>query len=708
MLLSVATFAPPAHYRFNANPQDLAIADLNGDGSPDVAAVLPGDSTIGILLNQGDGTFVRGRTIPDGTPHAIVAADFNHDGKMDLAVLGTDVGVQGANVEIFPGNGDGTFSKPVQHLHLVGAGPAIVAADVNGDGFADLVVTTAQRIGVLINQGDGTLAPAVYYASGGDHPSGLVVGDFNGDGVQDVAVSRGHKDDVSILLGNPAAPGTFGLPAFFPTGGNASAISVGDFNNDGKLDVAVTNSDFEKTALAVMIGNGDGTFRPAAMYGGANFSDAVVAGDFSGSGSQDIVVGSFDSELKLYPGNGDGTFGTPVVVNGGQFAQRVFTSDVNSDGRLDLLVTPYTGLRVLLNTSGTVPPPPAGTGLDKTLGAGNGKSFTFYTPEATLTTVSLGGRGSATLHFSDSGTVQIPNGTGTRTVNTLTPADISMTGTNAGSTLSIDVQGRSGSQTVDFTSISADSGLGSILARRTNVTGDVTLPGGVGQLALLSANGGTISIGAGRTPAIDVQQIGDEVVNSAAPIGQFRVRLDAGMTLTAPSLAGLTVGGSLINSRITLTAAGTTDLNTASIGGDVRDSTLGAAGNIGSVAARSIINSVLQAGVAAGVTLPTADADFIATASIGRVTLRVDSRRPSFANSVVAASQVGSLALGRVQTDNDAAPFGVAGRSIRSILGTDVTTGRPFRLVNVTGTAAATAALLAEKINPQDFVVEIL
>src|SRR5437764_1116230 len=85
--------------------------------------------------------------------------------------------------------------------------------------------------------GHGTFAPVVYYVSGGDHPTGLVVGDFNQDGLTDVAVSRGREHDVSVLLNNPAAPATFGLPNFFPTAGNVSAITLGDFNRDGILDL---------------------------------------------------------------------------------------------------------------------------------------------------------------------------------------------------------------------------------------------------------------------------------------------------------------------------------------------------------------------------------------------------------------------------------------------------------------------------------------
>ncbi|HEY8748984.1 MAG TPA: VCBS repeat-containing protein [Tepidisphaeraceae bacterium] len=713
MLLSAATFAAPEHYPFTSIPHDTAIGDFNGDGSPDIAAVLPLDNQIGILLNNGDGSFVRMRNVNAGIPRAVAAADFDHNGTVDLAVLGSEPNAVGGTVEIFAGNGDGTFAKPVQRFHLTGAGSTLIAIDLNGDGFADLVATTAKRVAVLINHGDGTFAPAVYYASGGDSPSGLTVGDLNNDGVLDLALSRGRKKDVSILLGNPSAPGTFGLPTFFPAGGNASAIALGDFNNDGHLDVAVTNSDFETTALGVLIGNGDGTFRPAAMYGGANFSDAVIAGDFSGTGNQDIVVSSFDSELKLYPGNGNGTFGTPVVVNGGQFTQHLRTADFNSDGRLDLLETPYSGIRILLNTTGTVTPPPSGSGLDKTLGAGSGKSFSFYTPEGTFTNISLSGPGSATLHFTASGTVDLPNGRGVRTIKALTLSDIATSGTTAGTTLSLDVQGHSGSQTINLNSITADSALGAINAPRANISGDIALPGGVGSIGLLSANNGTITVGAGRAPQLSFQQVGNEIINSSAGIGEMFVRLDAGITLTAPSIRQLQVGGSLINSSITLTngfAQGVLDLGRAQVMGDIRDSAIFSAGNIGALLGRTMSGSSVQAGVAAlpPGTLPVSAVDFVSNASIANITLGGDPRRTTFTSSTISASQLGSLNLGRIQTANGGAPFGVAATSIKLLQGTDITTNRAFRLANIASTAAASASLAALHINPQDLTILIL
>jgi hypothetical protein len=121
-----------------------------------------------------------------------------------------------------------------------------------------------------------------------------------------------------------------------------------------------------------------------------------------------------------------------------------------------------------------------------------------------------------------------------------------------------------------------------------------------------------------------------------------------------------------------------------------------------------MLGSRVLAGVSTAVTLPASDADFVATSSISRVALQSDSRRPSYSNSTIATAQVGSLVLGRIQTNNAGTPFGVAGRSIASVQGTDITTGKSFNLKNPAGTQAATDALIAKGIDPQDLIIAII
>ena len=709
-LLSTATFSATI-YPIEGIARYTTLADFNGDGRPDIAAAITNSTQVGIMLNNGDGTFARPTYLNAGIPRSVAAADFFHTGVVDLAVAGEN----GSNaiVRIFQGVGDGTFVRPPQHYPLAGGGQYMVAADVNGDGWADLVVTGSSRVAVLINNRDGTFAPPVYYNAGGNHPSALAVADFNNDGVPDIAVARGAQSEVTILLGSKTAPGTFGPPLFYPTGGNPLDLTVGDFNHDGNLDLAVVNSQFKGNTVAVLLGNGDGSFRPPQLYTTpANFSDAIVAGDFSGNGIQDLVVGSFDGALKLFPGNGDGTFAPPMNIPNGLFTQFLRTGDLNGDGKLDLVATPYLGVRVLLNTTGTVPPPTTGSGTDQTIGEGGPRSSRFYTPDGTLTTIALNGPGAAQLHFSSSTSISIPQAKSSLEVTGLQLASITATGTTSASTLSMSVSG--GSRTVTLDSITTDGGFGAIEAPRTNLTNVLQLPAGARKISLLSADNGTISIGGGPLPILNLGQTSGETLNSAVPINAMRVALDCGIHLTAPSVNSFAIGGNLHDATITLTApaaAGVYDLGNLSVTRGIVRTTVNSSGSIATISALYMNASTIEAGVGPlppGQSLPAGPGDFTSTATIKTVSLATSPRQPSFSSSNIAAAQLINLTLGTIQLNNAGIPFGVAAHTLDTLSGTDLATGRSFRLKNVTSTAAAASALQARGINPQDFVVRII
>jgi hypothetical protein len=286
-------------------------------------------------------------------------------------------------------------------------------------------------------------------------------------------------------------------------------------------------------------------------------------------------------------------------------------------------------------------------------------------------------------------------------------SSISATGTTLASVLSISTA--HGSGTISFSSITADSSLGAINAPRANLTGPLSLPANAKQINLLSANNSTIMFGGGPPVSLVLQQINNEVINSTAPISQFRVRLAAGITFTAPSISSVQVGGSLLNSTIPLTAAGV-DIGNLRVTAAIDSTSILTSGGIGSITAGNIVASAINVAVALppGETLPSSSAQFTAAASINSVSLRVDTRRPSFANSTIVASRLGTLNLGTIQTANGGIAFGVGARFIRTLTGTDLTSHRSFRLSAVTSSASAAAALAAQRINPQDFNVQIV
>src|SRR5262249_36766920 len=164
-----------------------------------------------------------------------------------------------------------------------------------------------------LGQANGTFGAAAAYETGaGSRPTGLAIADLNADGKPDVVTANLGTNDVSVLLGN--GDGTFGPALHFATGPSPVAVTGGDFNGDDNLALAVASNSGSDPLLNLLLGNGDGTFGPAANYtdgGGV----AVVAADFNHDGNLD-VASSRSGRLRVYFGNGDGTLGAPPTYGG--------------------------------------------------------------------------------------------------------------------------------------------------------------------------------------------------------------------------------------------------------------------------------------------------------------------------------------------------------------------------------------------------------
>lgn len=333
------TFQPPAFSSQGGavTATALASADVNGDGAVDLLATDGNLDAIDVLLGNGDGTFTNMKNVllaqtPYG-PTSAVAADFNGDGMLDLAVAESDYPNPQLAVEL--GKGNGTFGKPIVSVFGSSASNAsrMFAGDFSGDGKADVAIVDDNGTGfqVLLGKGDGTFQAAVDTSL--SNVGGLVVGDFNRDGKTDLAVntSSGFTVSLGIYLSN--GDGTFRLATQYTL--NESVAVAADVNHDGILDLVGAGEQVQ-----VLLGKGDGTFGSPILGPRDSYSQAPIVGDFNGDGKPDVAVGTYEG-MAFLAGNGDGTFQKAIYSNSAyQFFGRMATGDFDGDGQLDLVTYP--------------------------------------------------------------------------------------------------------------------------------------------------------------------------------------------------------------------------------------------------------------------------------------------------------------------------------------------------------------------------------
>lgn len=330
---SAGTFALPTRFGVGTGPANLVVADVNGDGRPDLVAANAGDHTVTVRLADParPGFFLPAIVLatPNCTPLDVAVGDLNGDGRKDIVVAThADAVITIApppppTVMVFlQGATAGTFLPPV--TYAVGGDPqAVTVADLDGNGLADIAVaTTSNTVSVLLQTSAGVFAPAVNYATG-VQPVAIRAADLNGDGKLDLltanygaAVSPGTQG-LSVLL-QGATAGTFLPPVHYSTAYRAVALAVGDLNGDGKPDIAVACEGLPGDPGAVSVflqtppaAATPGVLLPAVSYTGVYGPMGVAIADMDGDGLPDLVLADGDIVVRLNNATSPGTFGPP-------------------------------------------------------------------------------------------------------------------------------------------------------------------------------------------------------------------------------------------------------------------------------------------------------------------------------------------------------------------------------------------------------------
>lgn len=335
------------------NPRYLVAADFNNDGKQDFvtasSANLPQGSTIEVAHGDGNGGFTKKSISNFGVsqPFAIATADFNNDGKLDLAVTQPGTG----KISFLLNDGTGGFQTDAFNAQSVffGAQPhAIKAGDFNNDNKADLIVLGRNSSNFLVLLGTGTGAFAVSF----DGPlqgnssffDDLAVGDFNADGKSDLAVIRGATNVLHVLQGD--GTGNFSDYAILSLPGIPGSIVAKDLNGDGKSDIAVTSGVIENNIrridIAVLINDGAQGFNPATSYP-TEGAGVLGIGDFNGDNHPDLAAATGLDGLAVLTNKGNGEFNAPVYFAVGSTLSHLAVADFNNDGKDDALLSQLGG-----------------------------------------------------------------------------------------------------------------------------------------------------------------------------------------------------------------------------------------------------------------------------------------------------------------------------------------------------------------------------
>jgi uncharacterized protein (TIGR03437 family) len=385
------SFHSGVQYPTQNGPMAMAAADFNGDGKLDLAVGNAASSSVSIFLGKGDGSFNAGATVAipgNCLVTSLIAGDFNGDGKADLLAI---CGFQ-TTIWVLPGLGSGQFGAAIAthllQLALMGFGIEVsfqgaAVADFNGDGKLDLAISLGNTdlsffsLDLMLGKGDGTFGSPSPVISTGEIPANVVAADLDGDGKQDLVVAFSQPGDPpvsSLMVLRGDGKGSFQQIASYPlaTINLIGFIAVADVNRDGIPDVivaglnsALSDSQNVESILTVFTGGGNGSLKQTFSATEQGLLLGLLAADFRGTGTPDLIediastgifTGAADATiLNTRAGNGDGTFQNPVAIplpaGLAPFWLGLLAGDWNGDGLPDLA---FVSLPSILNFSSFV------------------------------------------------------------------------------------------------------------------------------------------------------------------------------------------------------------------------------------------------------------------------------------------------------------------------------------------------------------------
>lgn len=372
--------------------------DLDGDAHLDLASPSV-NGTIQLLFGDGLGNFDRRATVPvGGIVRCVVISDLDQDGYLDLAAsMAPDPALGPRGIALLFGDGSGTFPAPVLlPTAQMGGRATLIAADFNLDGRPDLAVTNVDAsfvrgVQIFMNAGGGVFSGPVHYPNP-PQANHLAAGDFDNDGILDLVTANLVPPSISILMGGGS--GNFSAPGVMPLNAGATHVETGDLNGDGNTDIVTSSS---SGAVVVLFGHGDSSFDLPVFFS-ADPGEAVAIADFNQDTKPDLAVtASGVPALDILLGDGTGAFTLPVQYPAGAQPLYMALGDFREDNRIDLAVTSARTLSLLLNVTGGENTPAAMNVIVQPVDTTTG------TTPVTVTFGNVAGAGTTTLTTSSTG-----------------------------------------------------------------------------------------------------------------------------------------------------------------------------------------------------------------------------------------------------------------------------------------------------------------